>query len=116
MGIAEVGRQAELLIELVVLCELGTVVEGDGEPEGGGQRLKLAQQLTRDGCGRFVRLLGGEEQTGVAFMGDEESLPIAAEQHEVGFPMTGCGTGLNHGRPLMNGDAVLDMVNGTAAA
>ena len=33
MGVAEIGWHPELLIELVMLCELGAIVEGDGTSE-----------------------------------------------------------------------------------
>ena len=92
MRVTEIGRHPELLLELIMVGELGAVIEGDGLAQCGRERLKLAQELACNGGGGFAGLLGGEQESGGAFMGDEDGLTITAKQHEVGFPMSWCGT------------------------
>src|SRR4029453_12928389 len=113
---AEEGLETQACSELVMQGELRAVVEGDGPAQGPRHWPEQGGQGAEDGpCG-----LGGlAEDAGEArqaFMDDQGGLAIGAEQHEVGLPVAGFGPGIGDGRPLADGDAGLDVVDGAGAA
>jgi hypothetical protein len=114
--IAEEGRQAELLSELVMSSELGAVVEGEGEAQGRGQRGEPVQEVFDHGLGGLVGLAGKAEETGGALMSYEHGLAIFSEEHEIGFPVAGEGAIVGLRGTMVNRDAVREEVDGAAAA
>src|SRR5882672_2536235 len=73
-GIAEVGIEGKLVIELVMVCELGAVVLGETAAHRFGQGLEPAPEPCRDDGGLARGGLGDEDEAGGAFLGDEQAL------------------------------------------
>lgn len=96
--------------------ELGAVVESNGLAQGRGQGLEDLQEALEDGLSGLVGLAGESEKARGALVSGEKSLAVFAEEHEVGFPVAGKGAVVGHRRAIVNRDAVLDVVNGTASA
>ena len=108
--IAEEGGEAEgLLIEPMVLGELGAVVEGEGAAQGLRQGLEQAAQEFGGGLRLPVVSLQEQSQARGALVKDEDGLAVAGEQREVGFPVPGLVTIAGGLGALCDADAVLDM-------
>ena len=58
VGVAEESGQAQMLGELVVLGELGAIVESDGLAQGGRQRFKHLKKTFEDRLSGFIGLAG----------------------------------------------------------
>lgn len=114
--IAEEGRQAQLLSELVMSSELGAVVEGEGEAQGGRQRGEPVQEVFDDGLSGLVGLASEAEEARGAFMSHEHGLTIFSEEHEIGFPVAGERAVVGLRGTMVNGDAVGKEVDGAASA
>src|SRR6185369_1907221 len=115
MGVAEEGPDAELVGEDVMLSELGAVVEGDGLAQPPIESLEPGNELISGGMGSFARLLGKQQEAGLAFVRHQDDLAGCSEEHEVGFPMA-VGPALLDGIGAQgNGDAVFDEAGGGAA-
>jgi len=116
VGVAEESGKAETLGELVMLGELGPVIESDGLAQGGRKGFKDLQEAFQDGLSGFIRLAGEVEKTRGAFVNGEDGLAVFAEEHEIAFPVTGNGAVLGLRRTIVNRDAVLEVVDRTASA
>jgi len=115
MGVAEEGPDAELVGEDVMLSELGAVVEGDGLAQPPIESLEPGNELISGGMGSFARLLGKQQEAGLAFVRHQDDLAGCSEEHEVGFPMAGGFAVIDLGRTFADRDAVVDVVCGTSA-
>jgi hypothetical protein len=116
VGVAEESGEAETLSEQVMLGELGPVIESDGLAQGRRQRFKYLQEAFEDGLGGLIGLAGEAKKTRGAFVNGEDSLAVFAEEHEIGFPVTGHGAVLRLRWTIVNRDAVLEVIDGTASA
>ena len=105
------------VVELMMVGELGAVVEGDGlSPSGGGEGSQEVVEGGGDGAGGFAGQAGGHEQAGVTFMQGEEGLSAASgEEHEVGLPVPGGLARSGVHRALCKGSSEGDERDGTAA-
>lgn len=90
--VTEERLDAELFSEAVMSCELGAVIEGDALSEPGWQPAEHLGQRAGGGVGSAVWRAGDEGKAGLTFVRDEDGLPTAGEQHEVGLP-NGRGSG-----------------------
>ena len=116
VGITEEGGQAEgLMVELVMLGELCSVVEGEGAAQGLGQGLEQAAQEFDGGLGLSVVGLEEHGQAGGSLVQGQDGLAVAGEQHEVGFPVAGLAAIAGGLGALGDADAVLDEQGGAAA-
>lgn len=115
VGITEESEQAQARGEVMMQGELGAVVKSDGLAEGRGKGLEDLQKAFEDGLSSLVGLADEVKEAGGALVGGEDSLAVLAEEHEVGFPMAGQGAVVGLRGTIVNGDAVLDMVDGAAA-
>ena len=114
VGVTAEGFDPEGM-ELVVAGELGTIVEGDRLPPGGGQGPQQSGEGGGNRGGRFAGGPDGEQQAGVAFMYGQHRLAIGAEEHQIGFPMArGLAVG-SGGGPFFQGPPVADAGGGAAA-
>jgi hypothetical protein len=107
IGIAEecLDRQA---MQLVMMSELGSVVEGDGLPQSPRQTCEQLGDPPRDRPSRLVGAPAGQDDPRLALVHGEHRLAVFGKHHQVGFPMavglaTGCG-----GRPFCYGNAAFD--------
>ncbi len=76
VGIAEEGSDCELVVEEVVLGELGAVVEGDGFAQAGLERSEPGEELV---CGVLRGLAGlpcQQGHTGLPFVRDEDGFGL----------------------------------------
>ena len=103
-------RNCELVVEEVVLGELGAVVEGDGFAQAGLERSEPGEELV---CGVLRGLAGlpcQQGHTGLPFVRDEDGLAWGSEHHEIGFPVAeGCAV-LDGLGPQIDGNTALDEV------
>ena len=114
MRVAEVGLESKV-VEQKVARELCAVVKGDGLAERLGHKLQNLPELA---CDEVCRLVGGSlgnEDTRSSLMQGEDGLPVFGEQHEIGFPMSGNGAGVNDGGTLSDGHPLLNEVCGASA-
>jgi len=116
VGVAEEGSDCELVVEEVVLGELGAVVEGDGFAQAGLERSEPGEELV---CGVLRGLAGlpcQQGHTGLPFVRDKDGLPWGGEHHEIGFPVAeGCAV-LDGLGPQIDGNTALDEVLAGAPA
>ena len=89
-GVTEEGLSTQV-VELVMACELSTVVEGDRPAPGLGEGSQEVSNGISHALGLFSEQGVSKEQAGVAFLEGEERLPPVAKGHEVGLPVTGSG-------------------------
>lgn len=103
-------------MQLVMLCELGSVIEADGF----AHRLRKLSKLTGDGpSGEDCLSIDGtpgDVEAGFALVQEKQSLPISGEQHEVGLPMPDLISAFDLGGTLTDRPSVLDKAGWTAAA
>jgi hypothetical protein len=112
--VTEEGGKGEALSEEVMGGELGTVVEGEGKAQGGRQRGEPLQEVFDDGLGGLVGLAGQTQEARGTLMNHEHGLAILSKEHEISFPVAGGRAVVGLRRTIVNGDAVLDVVDGTA--
>ena len=102
VSIAEEGLYTQL-VELVMVCELGTVVEGDRPSPF---RRELTQNLGHSGGygnGRLARRSQGYEDARVAFVHGQHRMSIDSEQHQVSLPVPRSATVIGAVRALGDG-------------
>jgi len=106
--IAEEGLDAETAVEAVMFGELGTVVEADGLAQILRDMAKSSVDTARGQFGFPVGWLVEDGVAGLAFMQDEDIVPICGEQHVVGFPMTWLGAIPGFDGPFADRATLLD--------
>src|SRR5262245_34285358 len=80
VGIAEEGLDTEHGCEVIVLGELGPVVESDGLAQFGWQELEPGEESLRGGFGRCVWLYGEEEDPAQALVGGGDGVSTGFEE------------------------------------
>src|SRR5262249_11546979 len=115
MGIAEIGLAAEL-VQPVMACELGTIVEGEGAAQPFGHGLHEAGDLFGDEVGGLVGGPGGEEDAGSSVVQGEDGLAVPGEHDEISFPMPADGPAQGLGRALIDADALFHEAGGASAS
>ena len=116
VGVAEEGGEAEASGELVMLSELGAVIEGDGLAPGGRERFEQVDEACEHGRGGFVGLAGEAQMAGGAFVKDQDGLAVFSEEHEIGFPGAGPGAVVGFRGAIVNRHAVREEVHRAASA
>lgn len=101
--IAEEGGDREGA-ELVVACELGSVVEGDGLAHLARQGGEQLGDGFCDGGRSLAGRLDGEEDAGGSLVEGEDGLSVAGEEDEVGLPVAWGGAVLCAGGALDDRD------------
>jgi hypothetical protein len=113
IGIAEEGLEIEL-VEQTMACELGAIVEGDGQAQPRWQRVEQLEKMTRNAIRSLTGRPGCEEQPRMAFVDSEHGLTVSGEQHEIGFPMAGRGATGCFQRPFRYGNTAINEGCGAA--
>ena len=108
MRVAEEGQNAGVLFEFLVLGELTAIVEGDRAFSGFGQTVENIPQHLAGFQRRFALQGGGDEEPCFPLAGREQVAPLAAELHQIAFPMAEFSALFNRPGPLVNGAPVLD--------
>jgi hypothetical protein len=113
--VTEESLEAEALSQSVMEGELGSVIEGDGLAQLGGQGGEQRGDGIGDGAGSLVGLAPDDEGAGRAFVESENDLSISAEEHEIGLPMTGARAIGGDDGAQGNGDAIFDVLGRASA-
>ena len=116
VGVAEEGADCELVVEEVVLGELGAVVEGDGFAQAAAKRPEPVEELLGSGLRCLAGLPCQQDQTGLSFVRDEDGLARGGKHHEIGFPVAEGGAALDGMGPQIDRNTALDEVVGGAPA
>src|SRR5512139_2287416 len=100
---------------LVVIGELGAIIESDTTTHRAGQRTEEFGECFHYRISRLARLTTDTEQARASLMSHQNGLTVLGKQHQVSFPVTWLSALVDVGRALLDGDSSLDMINGTAA-
>ena len=111
MRMAEVGFEMKGMIEFVMVSELDAIVLGEGSSQFTGQGFETPIEVGMNALGSSVFLPEESDETGRAFLQNQDVGFLIAEEDEIGFEMPWLLAGLDVSRPFIDGNTVFDVVD-----
>ena len=111
VGIAEICFQAEFISGHRMLCELASVVEGDGLSGLFGQWGKKLDDTACDGFRSLVGQSCDQGEAGFALVQNQQCLFLVGKAHQVAFPVSNIFASVYVRGTVMDGYAVRDVTD-----
>ena len=111
----EVNAEVELMCEVLVVCELFSVVEGECPPQSCGQILQARLDLTSHAASFPIADLGRQQITTLSFDERDHGSRLPRADDRISFPITKTPPIVHDLRPPFDRDLVRDAAAAIAA-